>query len=114
MMVLFSAVNAVGILIVGWTSWIVVAALVSMTVGGTSTVFRSASNSLLLGNTPPHMRGRIMSINGLNPGIAPISIAIAGAIAEVTNVSIAMTVIGGGSLLLNGLAIFLHRRLLRL
>jgi MFS family permease len=114
MMVLFSAVNAVGILIVGWTSWIVVAALVSMTVGGTSTVFRSASNSLLLGNTPPHMRGRIMSINGLNPGIAPISIAIAGAIAEATNVSIAMTVIGGGSLLLNGLAIFLHRRLLRL
>jgi MFS family permease len=114
MMVLFSAVNAVGILIVGWTSWIVVAALVSMTVGGTSTVFRSASNSLLLGNTPQHMRGRIMSINGLNPGIAPISIAIAGAIAEATNVSIAMTVIGGGSLLLNGLAIFLHRRLLRL
>jgi MFS family permease len=114
MMVLFAAVNAGGILIVGWTSWIVVAALVSMTVGGTSTVFRSASNSLLLGSTPPHMRGRIMSINGLNPGIAPVSIAIAGAIAQVSNVSIAMTVIGAGSLLLNGLAVLLHRRLLRL
>jgi hypothetical protein len=114
MLVLFSAVNAVGILIVGWTSWIVVAALISMTIGGTSTVFRSASNSLLLGSTPPHMRGRIMSINGLNPGIAPISIAIAGAIAQATNVSIAMSVIGGGSLLLNGVAILLHRRLMRL
>jgi len=114
MMVVFSAVNAVGIMIVGWTSLIFVAALMSMSIGGTSTVFRPASNSLLLGNTPPHMRGRIMSINGLNPGIAPVSIAIAGAIAEATNVSIAMTVIGGASLLLNGLAILVHRRLLRL
>lgn len=113
-MVLFSAVNAGGIIILGWTSWIVIAALISMGIGGTSTVFRSASNSLLLGSTPSHMRGRIMSINGLNPGIAPISIAIAGGIAEATNVSIAMTVIGGSSLLLNLLATFFHRRLLHL
>lgn len=110
MMVLFSAVNALGIMLVGWSSVIFIAVLINMSVGGTSTVFRSASNSLLLGNTPPHMRGRIMSINGLNPGIAPISIAIAGAIAEATNVSVAMTVIGGASILLNGLVLLLHRR----
>ena len=114
MMVLFSAVNALGIIMIGWTSFIFFAALISMSIGGTSTVFRSASNSLLLGNTPAHMRGRVMSINGLNSGIAPISIAIAGAIAEATSVSIAMTVIGGTSLVLNTLTVLLHRRLVRL
>jgi MFS family permease len=114
MMMMFSAINAVAIMVLGWMPWIAIAALISMSIGGTSTVFRSASNSLLLGNTPPHMRGRVMSINGINPGIAPIAIAIAGAIAEATSVSIAMTVIGGASLMLNGLAILLHRRVLRL
>jgi MFS family permease len=114
MMMMFSAVNAGAIMVLGWMPWIMIAALISMSIGGTSTVFRSASNSLLLGSTPPHMRGRVMSINGLNPGIAPIAIAIAGAIAEATSVSIAMTVIGGASFMLNGVAILLHRRVLRL
>ena len=113
-MVVFAVLNAGGIMILGWMPGIVIAVLISMSIGGTSTVFRSASNSLLLENTPPHMRGRVMSINGLNPGIAPISIAIGGAIAEAGNISIAMMVIGGASLVLNAFAIILHRRVLRL
>ena len=114
MMVAFSVLNAGGIMILGWVPGVMIAVLISMSIGGTSTVFRSASNSLLLENTPPHMRGRVMSINGLNPGIAPISIAIGGAIAEASNISIAMMVIGGTSLVLNAFAVILHRRVLRL
>jgi MFS family permease len=113
-MVLFAAANALGILLLGWAPWLFIAAFLSMTIGGTSTVFRSSSNSLLLGGTPLHMRGRVMSINGLNNGIAPISIAIVGAIAETTSVTVAMTVIGGTSLALNGMALLMHRRLLKL
>jgi MFS family permease len=113
-MVLFAAANAMGILLLGWAPWLIAAAFFSMIIGGTSTVFRSSSNSLLLGNTPLHMRGRVMSINGLNNGIAPVSIAIVGAIAEVTNVTVAITVIGSASLVLNGLALVIHRRLLKL
>jgi MFS family permease len=113
-MVLFAAANAVGILLLGWAPWLLAAAFLSMIIGGTSTVFRSSSNSLLLGNTPLHMRGRVMSINGLNNGIAPVSIAIVGAIAEATSVSVAITVIGSASLVLNGLALVMHRRLLKL
>lgn len=110
----FAAANAIGIVCIGWMSVIYIAAIFSMTIGGTSTVFRSSSNSLLLGHTPPNMRGRVMSINGLNPGIAPISIAIMGAVAQATNVSIALTLIGGASLLLNGMVILFHRRALDL
>ena len=113
-MVLFAAANAMGILLLGWAPWLIAATFFSMIIGGTSTVFRSSSNSLLLGNTPLHMRGRVMSINGLNNGIAPVSIAIVGAIAEVTNVTVAITVIGSASLVLNGLALVIHRRLLKL
>ena len=113
-MAAFAAINAVGIVIIGWTSVIFAAALLSMTIGGTSTIFRSSSNSLLLSHAPVSMRGRVMSINGLNPGISPIVIAITGAIAHATNVSIALTVVGGTSLALIALAVLLHRRTLTL
>ncbi len=113
-LVLFAAANALGILLLGWSSFILVAVFFSMIIGGTSTVFRASSNSLLLEGSPLHMRGRVMSINGLNTGIAPISIALAGAIAEATSVTFALTVIGGSSLALNALALILHRRLLKL
>jgi len=113
-LVLFAAANALGILLLGWSSFILVAVFFSMIIGGTSTVFRASSNSLLLEGSPLHMRGRVMSINGLNTGIAPISIALAGAVAEATSVTFALTVIGGSSLALNALALILHRRLLKL
>lgn len=111
LLLIVASVNALAILLLGWAGWLMIAFVLSMSIGGSSTAFRSSSNSLLLGGTPPHLRGRIMSINGLNPGIAAITTVGVGAIADATNVSIALSVIGATGLLMTGLVLLLRPRL---
>lgn len=97
----------------GWTAWMAVAFVLSMTIGDSSTAFRSLSNSLLLAGTPPHLRGRILSINGLNPEIAAITTVVVGAVADATNVSIALSIIGGTGLVMTGLVLALRPQMAR-
>jgi MFS family permease len=111
LLLIVAGTNALAILLMGWSAWLVVAFILSMSIGGSSTAFRSSSNSLLLGGTPPHLRGRIMSINGLNPGIAAMTTVVVGAIADATNISIALSAIGGMGLLMTALVVLWRPRI---
>jgi MFS family permease len=113
LMLAFAAVNAGAILLLGWVPWLVLAAMTVMIIGGTSTGFRSSNNSLLLGHTPIELRGRVMGINGLNQGIAPIMMVVVGAIADATNVTVALSVIGAAGLLISAGVTLKQRALLR-
>ena len=111
LLLIVAGTNALAILLMGWSAWLILAFVLSMSIGGSSTAFRSASNSLLLGGTPPHLRGRIMSINGLNPAFAAITTVAVGAIADATNISVALSVIGGTGLLVTALILLLRPRI---
>jgi MFS family permease len=93
-MIAVSTANAVAILLLGFADWLPLAMLVVMVSGGSSTAFRSSNNTLLLGETPVELRGRVMSFNGLNQGIAPMLMVVWGFLADLTNVTVALVALG--------------------
>jgi MFS family permease len=99
MMVLTGSSYGAALLLLGGVHWLLLAMPLFLILGGSQTVFRAANNSILLNNTPNHLRGRVMSMSYLHTGISPVVMLAAGALADAVSVSIAFAAIGAGCLL---------------
>ena len=99
MMLLTGSSYGGALLLLGGVHWLLLAMPLFLILGGSQTVFRAANNSILLNNTPDHLRGRVMSMSYLHTGISPVVMLVAGALADVVSVSIAFAAIGAGCLL---------------
>lgn len=108
-----AACFSVALLAVGLSgSWLLLVPLLAA-LGLSSTVFTATNNARLQLITPPHLRGRVMSINTLLfAGSTPIGSLIVGGMAERTGVQPAIAAMGG-LCILGVLAALLYLRRVR-
>jgi len=99
-MLAFMAINGAAIIALGWAPWLVLATVAVMLIGGSSTAVRATNNTLLLTNTPEELRGRVMAFKTFNEGISAIGMVLMGALADATDVTLALSVVGTTALLL--------------
>ncbi|MEK7848560.1 MAG: MFS transporter, partial [Chloroflexota bacterium] len=74
--------------------WFPVTVAFLLLIGATGTLYRPVNNALLLTLTPPELHGRVMSMFLLDRGLMPLGSVLAGALADLANVSVAMVVLG--------------------
>jgi len=77
---------------------LVFATVAVMMIGGSSTAVRATNNNLLLTNTPEELRERVMASKTFNESISAIAMVLTGALADTTNITLALSVVGGAGL----------------
>jgi MFS family permease len=89
------AVFATALVLLSRTSWLP-AAIVLLALAGSMTVsYIALTNALLLEHSPPHLRGRVMSLMALDRGLVPVGSATAGALAAVLGPQDALLIMAG-------------------
>jgi len=88
------------------TSWVPLALLFLVGVGGASITFLALINTMLQLMVPDELRGRVMSVYMLDMGLMPLGSLVAGAIADATTASFTVALMGAlCSLMILGIAI---------
>jgi MFS family permease len=85
------------LMVFGYSGSLIMASVWLVFVGGTSSMFMTATNTLLMTNTPQELMGRVMSLFMMTFGLMPIGTLPAGALAEA--VGAPFTVFLGGAIL---------------
>ena len=85
------------LMVFGYSGSLFLASVWLVFVGGTSSMFMTATNALLMTNTPQELMGRVMSLFMMTFGLMPLGVLPAGALAEA--VGAPFTVFIGGAIL---------------
>ena len=87
------------LMVFGFSGSLLTASIWLVFVGGTSSMFMTATSTLLMTNTPPELMGRVMSLFMMTFGLMPLGTLPAGALAQAIGAPITVF-IGGGILFL--------------
>lgn len=87
------------LMVFGFSGSLLTASIWLVFVGGTSSMFMTATSTLLMTNTPPELIGRVMSLFMMTFGLMPLGTLPAGALAQAIGAPITVS-IGGGILFL--------------
>jgi len=98
---LLMLINGIGfglfLMVFGYSGSLYTASAWLILVGGTSSIFMTATNTLLMTNTPQELMGRVMSLFMMTFGLMPLGTLPAGALAQA--VGAPFTVFLGGAIL---------------
>ena len=98
---LLMLINGIGfglfLMAFGFSGSILTASIWLVFVGGTSSMFMTATSTLLMTNTPPELIGRVMSLFMMTFGLMPLGTLPAGALAQA--IGAPFTVFIGGAIL---------------
>jgi len=83
-----------GLMAFAWTTALPLALALLFGIGMAQISFMATNNTLLQTIVPDHLRGRVFALYNLDMGLVPIGTALAGALADGTNVHVAITVMG--------------------
>jgi len=83
-----------GLMAFAWTTSLPLALALLFGIGMAQISFMATNNTLLQTIVPDHLRGRVFALYNLDMGLVPIGTALAGALADGTNVHVAITVMG--------------------
>lgn len=95
-----SAAFGLSILGIALAPWLAIALPLLAISGFANTSYNSFANSFLQTSTPPHLRGRVMSIYLLDRGLVPLGTLLAGLLATLFDARLAMGLMGGSCALL--------------
>jgi len=85
------------LMVFGYSGSLIMASIWLVFVGGTSSMFMTTTNTLLMSNTPQELMGRVMSLFMMTFGLMPLGTLPSGALAEA--VGAPFTVFLGGAIL---------------
>jgi hypothetical protein len=98
LMLITGSIYGGAVILLGYAQWLIVAFALSIVIGASQTIFRTANNSTILEITPQRLQGRIVSVTFLDMGIQSVAAIVAGMITDAYGVSAGMAMLGGACL----------------
>ncbi|MDP6454139.1 MAG: MFS transporter, partial [SAR202 cluster bacterium] len=87
LMLVTGSIYGGAVVLLGYANWLIVAFALSIVIGASQTIFRTANNSTILEITPQRLQGRIVSVTFLDMGIQSVAAIVAGMITDAYGVS---------------------------